>query len=355
MNYIFFVAILVAIAAGFWLVLRELQKKTQKPDENQAIVLLQNQITKVNETVARGLEKSNESMLEQLNKNAEFVQRESNKSGELIEKITRELEAVGKGYEQIMNIAGQLKGLEDILNNPKQRGLHGELYLEIVLKNVLPRNYKMQYKFDDGTIVDAVVFYQDKKIPIDSKFSLENYKKILSSAKGSTERKRSEDAFFVDLKNRIDETSKYIKPAENTTEFAVVYIPAQSVYDFAVDSEKQIDGKSIIEYAAEKKVNISSPLTFYVMLQTILTGLNQIEFNKHAEEIRKRVGELRRHLFRHDEYLKKLGGHLGTTVKMYGDGYKEFKKVDKDILRITGEGMNVEPMAIEPPDIESAE
>ena len=348
MEIIFFVVILIAVAAGFWLILRELQKKAQKPDENQAIILLQDQIAKVNEAVTRGLSESKNSMLEQLNRNTQFVQRESSKSGELIEKITRELEAVNKGRDQIMNVAGQLKGLEDILNNPKQRGLHGELLLETILKNVLPRNYKMQHKFNDGTIVDAAVSYQDKIIPIDAKFSLENYRKILS-AKDDTEKKGFEDALFGDLKNRIDETSKYVKPTENKTEFAIVYIPAQSVYDFAIDSEKQIGGKDIMEYAAGKKVYISSPLTFYAMLQTILMGISQIEFNEHAEEIRKRVGDLKRHFLRHDDYLKKLGGHLKTSINMYHDGYKEFKKVGKDVLKISGVEINIEPLAIEGP------
>ena len=314
-------------------------------------MLIQDQLAKLRQTLDMRLDESNKTIREQSGKNIQFVQQQTDKNIVMVKEITKEiaqeLERVSTGQTKVMGITEQLKGLEDILKNPKQRGIHGERQLEMILGNILPAGmYKMQYPLKNG-IVDAVIFYPGKKvIPIDAKFSLENYKQILAHP---NEKEKFEDAFLGDLKIRIDETSKYV--SEETLNFAVVYIPAQSVYDFAVDSDRTINGgKSIIEYAAGKKVNIASPLTFYAMLQTILTGLEQIKFNKHGEEIQKQVGRLGKHLDEHDKYLKRLGVHLETSVNMYHKGYEEFQKMNKDIHKISGIETNVDSPAIAGPE-----
>jgi len=129
-----------------------------------------------------------------------------------------------------MGFAQQLQSLENILKNPKQRGILGEYYLETILKNVLPpRLYQMQYKFKNGEIVDAVVFVKDKIIPIDSKFSLENYNKMAAET-NPARKEELEKIFKIDLKNRIDETAKYIRPDEKTMDFALMFIPSEGIY-----------------------------------------------------------------------------------------------------------------------------
>jgi len=286
-----------------------------------------------------------------------MMQAQFGESAKIIREITGELTKVSEGQKQVVSLADQLRGIEDILKNPKQRGVLGEYFLEETLKNVLPPNsYEMQYKFSDGEIVDAVVFVKEKVIPIDSKFSLENYERLLNekdeNAKADLERQ-----FKTDLKNRIDETSKYVRPEENTMDFAFMFIPSEAIYyDLLVNKvgAVKVATRDLIEYAfKEKKVIIVSPTSFLAYLQTVLQGLRALQIEESAKEIRRRVEELGKHLASYEEYMKKLGGHLGTSVSMYNQAYKELGKVDKDVLRITGSTPGMEPVSLEKPDLEA--
>ena len=225
--------------------------------------------------------------------------------------------------------------------------------MKTVLENVLgPGQFEMQYSFKDGTIVDAVIFIKDQIIPIDSKFSLENYNRLLET-KDAVERQRFESAFRDDLKARIDETAKYIKPKEGTMEFAFMFIPSEAVYyDLLVNKIGAVKSntRDLIEYAAgEKKVMIVSPTTFLAYLQTVLQGLKALKIEESAKEIRKRVIELGRHLSSYENYMKKLGVHMGTSVNMYNQAYKELGKIDKDVLKITGKAVGMEPVVLNKP------
>jgi len=245
------------------------------------------------------------------------------------------------------------------LKNPKHRGVLGEYFLENVLKNVLPpKNYQMQYEFKNGDIVDAVVFVKDKIIPIDSKFSLENYNRILNE-KDKDRKEELEKQFRADLKNRIDETAKYIKPGENTMDFAFMFIPAEGIYyDLLVNQVGaiKVNTRDLIEYAfKERHVIIVSPTSFFAYLQTVLQGLRALQIEESAKEIRKYVEMLQKHLLSYEEYLKKLGSNLGTTVNTYNKASKEFGKIDKDVVKITGKAGGIEPMQIEGPAIKEEE
>lgn len=341
MDLTFWIIILVILISGFGLIWRLLKAQSQNKDD-KSLFLIQNQINEITRTLDSKLGESTKVMREQFTESAK-----------IIKEITQELTKVGEGQKQVMGVTDQLKSLQDILKNPKQRGVLGEYYLETVLKNVLPPGtYQTQYEFKDGDIVDAVIFIKDKIIPIDSKFSLENYNRILE-ATDETERKRFEDAFRQDLKNRIDETSKYIKPAEDTMEFAFMFIPSEAIYyDLIVNKVGAIktNTRDLIEYAAgEKKVIIVSPTSFLAYLQTVLQGLKAMQIEESAKEIRKRVEELGRHLGSYESYMKKLGTHLGTSVSMYNSAYKELSKIDKDVLKITGVAVGTEPLTLEKP------
>jgi DNA recombination protein RmuC len=246
-----------------------------------------------------------------------------------------------------------LRSLQDILKNPKQRGILGEYYLETLLKNVLPPgSYEMQYKLGDDLIPDAVIFVKEKIIPIDSKFSLENYNRIVES-RDDVERERLEKQFRGDLKNRIDETSKYVRPDLGTMEFAFMFIPAEAIYyDLLINQvgAVKVNTQDLIQYAfKDRKVIIVSPTSFLAYLQTVLQGLRALQIEESAKEIRKRVEELVKHLQSYESYMKKLGGHLGTTVSMYNHAYKEFGKIDKDVYRISGERVGADVAVIEGP------
>ncbi len=348
MEIILLIIILVLLAGltvFFWFLRKRLE--VPKKDE-QSLLMLQNQINEITRTLDSKLSES-----------TQVLQRQFGESSRIIKEITQELTKVGEGQKQVVDIAKQLESLQDILKNPKQRGVLGEYYLKTVLENVLPPgSFQMQYKFKDGAIVDAVIFVKDRIIPIDSKFSLENYNRILET-KDESERIRLEAVFRDDLKNRIDETSKYIKPSEGTMEFAFMFIPAEAVYyDLLVNKIGAIKSntRDLIQYATgEKKVMIVSPTTFLAYLQTVLQGLKALQIEESAKEIRKRVGELGRHLLAVDEYMQKLGTHLGTTVGIYNKTSKELSKIDKDVLKISGKAAGIEPMVLEKPEEEQAE
>ncbi|MEK9154785.1 MAG: DNA recombination protein RmuC [Patescibacteria group bacterium] len=345
---IIILSILVIGIAAIFLFFRKSGFQKAIEGDNQPFLLIQNQIQEISRTLDLKLDQS-----------TRMLQHQFGESSRIIKEITAELTRVGEGQKQVVDIAKQLENLQDILKNPKQRGILGEYYLEAVLKNVLPPGtFQMQYEFKDGTIVDAAIFIKERIIPVDSKFSLENYNRILET-KDEAERVRFESAFRDDLKSRIDETSKYIKPAEGTMEFAFMFIPSEAVYyDLLINKIGAVKSntRDLIQYAAgEKKVMIVSPTTFLAYLQTVLQGLKALQIEESAKEIRKRVEELGRHLSSYENYMKKLGVHLGTTVGMYNNAYKELGKIDKDVLRISGVAADIEPMSIEKPKEEDEE
>lgn len=281
------------------------------------------------------------------------IQVQFGQSAKIIGEVTERLAKLDETNKQVVGFAAQLQNLQDVLQNPKQRGILGEYYLETVLKNVLPPgNFQMQYKFSNGDIVDAVVFVRDKIIPIDSKFSLENYNRALEET-DPARRTELEEAFKTDLKKRIDETSKYIKPSEGTMDFAFMFIPAEGIYyDLLVNKvgALKVNTQALIEYAfKDKKVIIVSPTSFLAYLQTVLQGLRGLQIEESAKEISKRVEELGKHLAAYDEYFKKVGNNLSTTVNSYNAAYKELGKIDKDVVRITEGEKKIEPLLLEKP------
>jgi len=344
---LFLLIILAAIGAGFYFIWTAIKKRDEKTEPDQSMLLLQNTVNELRRTLEQRLGESTHQM-----------QAQFGESAKIIRDVTERLVRLDETNKQVVNFADQLKSLQDILKNPKQRGILGEYYLETVLKNVLPPGaYKMQYPFKDGVIVDAVVFVDKRIIPIDSKFSLENYNRILE-ARDDADRKRYESAFISDLKNRIDETSKYVKPEENTMDFAFMFIPSEAVYyDLLINKVGAItdDTKNLINYAGQKKVIVVSPTSFLAYLQTVLQGLKNQKISEQAQGIIKQVINLEKHLMSYDEYMKKLGKNLGTTVNMYNSARKEFIKIDKDFTKITGESMEAEALVIEGPEEQEQE
>ncbi|MBI2454481.1 MAG: DNA recombination protein RmuC [Parcubacteria group bacterium] len=342
-EFIILAIFIVAGLAGlFWFLSRH-KKKALPENEQNLFLMLQHQISDIAKTLDQKLGESHRSMQTQFGQTAQIVR-----------DVTERLTKLDETNKQVVNFADQLKNLQDILKNPKQRGVLGEYYLETLLKNTLPPgSYQMQYPFKDGTIVDAAVFVKDKIIPVDSKFSLENYNR-LAEEKNNLERDRLEKVFVNDLKLRIQETSKYIQPPQGTMDFAFMFIPHEAIYyDLLINrigALQDEDTENLIQRAANKyKVIIVSPTSFLAYLQTVMQGLRALQIEESAKEIIKRVEELSKHLSGYENYLSKMGNHLGTTVNMYNQAYREFGKIDKDVLRITGEKMGVEVAAIAGP------
>lgn len=335
------ILLFIALAAVLYMLY-----KNQKPREDQGLLLMQNQLNEI----ARVLDMK-------LGESTKMMQSQFGESAKIIRDVTERLTKLDETNKQVMQFTDQLEKLQDTLTNPKQRGILGEYYLETLLKNVFaPGMYQMQYPFKDGMIVDAVIFVKDKLIPIDSKFSLENYNRIREE-RDPLERERLEKIFKQDLKNRIDETAKYVRPEEGTMDFAFMFIPAEGIYyDLLVNQIGSVktNTRDLIEYAfIEKKVHIVSPTTFLSHLKMIMQGLRALQIEESAKEIKKRVEDLAKHLIRYDVYMQKLGKNLGASVNMYNDAYKEFHKIDKDVVRIAGKEMGIEPAQLERPKEEA--
>lgn len=343
----------VFILAGIVFVIFSLRKKMGSGDVSpeffEKIVRLEERISQLND-------KSGEMsrvMDSKMSESTRVMQQQFGQSAKIIQDVTERLTKLDETNRQVVGFADQLRNLQDILKNPKQRGVLGEYYLETLLKNVMPPNaYQMQYKFKDGEIVDAVVFVKDKIIPVDSKFSLENYNRMAATSDPS-EHQRLEKVFVNDLKLRITETSKYVRPNEGTMDFAFMFIPHEAIYyDLLINKVGAVaeDTENLIQRAAGKyHVIIVSPTSFLAYLQTVLQGLRAMQIEESAKEIRQNVELLSKHLSNYDTYMQKLGQHLGTTVSSYNFAYKEFKKVDKDMLKIAEVGGGIEPLEVEKP------
>jgi len=347
MEFFYFIILIAIVIVGFGVLFYVFRKNASQGASNDtnSLLMLQNQVNEISKVLDSKLTESTRTMQHQFSESAKIVR-------DVTERLTR----LDETNRQVVNFADQLKNLQDILKNPKQRGVLGEYYLETVLKNVLPPGtYKLQYPFKDGTIVDAVVVVDKRIIPIDSKFSLENYNRILESPEGSSERKKYEAAFVGDLKTRIDETSKYVKPEEETMDFAFMFIPSEAVYyDLLINKvgAVQDETRNLISYAGGKRVIIVSPTSFLAYLQTVLQGLKNQKISEEAKQIIKNVFTLMKHLKTYDEYFKKIGRNLTTTVNAYNSTSKELGKIDKDILKITGEAAGIVPDLIERPNDE---
>ena len=341
-------AIILGLAIGGIVVYFIFGKKKDEKKDDLGLQLILTQLNELSRTVDNKIGESHK----QVNESLKFHSSESNK---IIRDVTERLTRLDETNKQVISFADQLQSLENILKNPKQRGILGEYYLETVLKNVLPpESYQMQYEFPDKSIVDAVVFVKDKIIPIDSKFSLENYNKMVEE-RDSVEKKRLEGIFVGDLKNRILETSKYIQPTKGTTDFAFMFIPHEAIYYDLITNKvgASEDNENLIQRAAGKyKVIITSPTSFLAYLQTVLQGLKALQIEESAKEIIKKVEDLGKHLKSYDEYHNKLGNALGTVVNHYNASNKELKKIDKDVLRIAGSSPELSLLEVEKPKIE---
>ncbi len=336
--------ILVGLAIGFFFMRQN--RKPESTKDDTGFQLLLSHINELGRTIDQKLSDSQKDM-------NQSMRYQSTETSRIIADITEKITRLDETNKQVVSFADQLKNLQDILKNPKQRGILGEYYLETLLKNVMPPgSYQMQYAFPDGTIVDAAVFVKDKIIPIDSKFSLENYNRI-SETNDPAEKERFEKIFVNDLKNRIVETSKYIQPEEGTMDFAFMFIPHEAIYyDLLINKIGAVteDTENLIQRAASKyKVIIVSPTSFLAYLQTVLQGLKALQIEESAKDIIKRVGELGTHLRTYEEAHQKLGNALATTVNHFNKSNHEFRKIDKDVMRITGDAISIEALTLDKP------
>lgn len=354
MEMVVIIILLVLAIGGLGAALYVLTQRLRDLKPNGGgVEMLKADVTELNRTIAT-LQTTLGDKLERNSVNMQTsMQKQLSESMKLVGDVSQRLTKLDETNRRVVDVADELKTLQNVLQNPKQRGVFGEYYLESVLSNILPtKNYKMQYGFKDGNIADAVVILdKGQLLAVDSKFSLENYNRMVSS---QTKAEREEWLKKVrnDLKSRIDETSKYIRPAENTMDFAFMFIPSESLYyDLLIgDVGTGSSARDLIEYAfREKKVVIVSPTSFMAYLQTVLQGLRSLQIEEQAKDIQLQVGKLGRHIASFDSYMEKLGKSLGTTVGHYNNAHKELAKVDTDVTKIAGGNKSIEPLLVDKP------
>ncbi len=346
------------------------EANTSNQTSNETILLLHQQIQDLNRTMDQKMSESfrlmrdtqeslHKTMRDQFGQNTQVIQNISGQSNKMIADITEKLTGLEKTNQQVIGFSEQLSNLEKVLKNQKQRGNLGEAGLKLVLENLLPPgSYEFQYKFPDGDILDAAIKTRDGIICVDAKFSLDNYERLIHED-DEEKRQALEQAFKIDLKKRIDETSKYIKPKYGTLEFAFMFIPAEAIYYDLLINEVgavKVNTRSLVDYAfVEKKVIIVSPTTFAAYLHTVVQGLKALRIEEGAKSIRKNVEQLQKHLLSYEDYMRKLSSSLNTSVNHLNSAYKEFGKIDKDVVKIAGGEAQVEILQIEGPVLDDNE
>lgn len=346
-----------------WLILevKKSQKKSNKNEDSNAMKLLLQNMNHLRDSMEEKIADSNRDMSRavktQFSESQKLIQTINDQVNRQLRDVTKNIAETQQTNKQVFDLASQLGDLEKVLKNQKTRGNLGEMGLELILSNILsPLNYSLQYSYSDGKIVDAIIKTEsDKFIPVDAKFSLDNYRRLVDET-DEVRRDELAKAFKTDLKKRIDETAQYIRPEEGTLPFAFMFIPAEGIYyDLLVNEVGAIKAntRNLIDYAYnDKKVIIVSPTTFSAYLQSVLYGFKAFQIEKTAVEIQKNVEKLGKHLAAYNEAFTKIGNTLGTTVNHYNKASNELKKVDKDILKITGDSPELEILNLEKPNKE---
>lgn len=351
------IAILILLVLVLGVLVYTVFTHNRREASSEGLVLLQQQLERLRQTMDSRMGEGNRVMQEsaraQFQESKQLIQEINREVNEQLRSVVKGVTEVSESSKQVFTVAEQLQNLEKVLKHQKQRGNLGEASLHLALENMLPATaYKLQYQFQGGEIVDAVIITKDGMIPVDAKFSLDNYRRLVDTDDDAL-RAELESVFKNDLKRRIDETAKYIRPKDGTLPFAFMYIPAEAIYyDLLVNEVGSIktNTRSLIDYAyKDKNVIIVSPTTFAAYLQSVLYGFRAFKIEESAKLIGKHVEALTRHLKAYDEYFKKVGNSLGTTVNHYNAASKELGKIDKDVAKITGDGVEIEVLALERP------
>ncbi|MBI4437396.1 DNA recombination protein RmuC [Candidatus Uhrbacteria bacterium] len=365
MNELFLAILGVGLIAAL-VIYFTTRRNAREPEVDGSLLTLLNDLRReIQESTAsqrkeveEKLDTMHERLVSNLKESSSTLQNHFQHTTGIIRDVTERLTKLDETNKQVLGFSTQLQSLENILKNPKQRGILGEYWLESLLGQVLPAGqYQMQYqlgvdeKSGQSLIPDAVIFVKEMLIPIDAKFSLENYNRI-SQEIDAERRELLEREFKTDVKLRIDETSKYIQPEKGTTNFAFMFVPAEGVYHNLISDTigtVKVNSRNLIEYAFEKGVMIVSPTSFFAYLQTVMLGLKALQIEDSVKEIQKQAEQLMRHMKAYEDHHNRLGKQLETTVRTYTSSSQELKKIDKDVFRITNgaAGKQLEPLEIE--------
>jgi len=282
-------------------------------------------VLKISSQVNERLNQMNQSLLE-ANK---IIGQNLGSATTVFGNVKEQLGKLEKTNQQIVEISKDISSLQELLRAPKFRGSMGETLLENLLSQVLPRDhYQMQYRFKSTDAVDAVIRIGERLVPVDAKFSLENFQRILDTQDEQLKNAHRKK-FIQDVKNRVDEIStKYILPSENTYDFALMYIPAENVYYETIIKE------DLFSYSMAKRVIPVSPNTFYAYLQVICLGLKGMKIEENAKNILKNLSTLTIEINKFKEDFDILGKHICGANSKYEDSQKRLDRFSERLTNI---------------------
>lgn len=333
--------IILIIVIGLLAIIMALFVLKMRPNENQTFSILQQQLATLQEQIRSSLDGSQARLNELLHANTqthktvgERLDNVSRAVGDRLDNAARVVSELGtrmmkveEATKRVLEVGLDIAGLQQILRAPKIRGGLGEMFLSDLLAQMLPQDaYELQYNFADGERIDAVIKTAHGMVPVDSKFPLEDFQR-LAAAQTDEDRKTYRRAFVEGVKKRLNETAKYIRPGEGTFDFALMYVPAESVYYEIITRDELLgEEQSLAALAMKKKVVPVSPNTFYAYLNTILLGLKGMRVEKFVSQIIKEMGKIKTEFVRFQDDFLKLGKHLS-------DAHSSYDKADKHLGR----------------------
>ena len=317
-------------------------RKTRKDD--QALLLINQQLNQILNQVTNQLNTVMAQVNERLKENVEMLRDANVSVGEKLDKTVSTVSAVqnslgrlDEANKRIYEVGKDISSLQELLRAPTFRGEMGEFLLGDLLRQILPReHFTLKYQFKSGEIVDAVIHLGSYLAPVDSKFPLENFKKMVESRE-EKERRVNRKKFISDVKNRIDDIAeKYIVPDEGTFEFALMYIPAENVYyETIIKDESWGEEMSVCTYALSKKVIPTSPNSFYAYLMAILLGLKGLKIEKNVQEIMANLGRLHGDLGKFQNDFEIMGKHIYSTKNKYDEAERKLGRLSDKLLAIS--------------------
>ena len=342
------------VIAGF-IVRAAMQRGKPGAPGDEYLALLQNQVnanlqqtTQQVESMRRALSESMQSLSGQVSRvmieSSKTVGERLDNTTKIIGDVRQQLGQLEKSSTRMVELGQDISRLEELLQPPKLRGGLGELFLADLLSQILPSDhYRLQYRFAGGETVDAVVMLRTGIVPIDAKFPLESFRRILA-AETEDDRRAARKAFLKDIRGHIDSiASKYIRPDEKTFDFALMYVPAENVYYETIIKDDALGGEmALFSYALQKRVIPVSPNSFYAYLQTIILGLKGMRVEEHSREILQSLSRLRKEFETFGEAFRLVGQHLDNSVKKFADAQRRFGKVEAKVEQVDGMAKGLE-------------
>ena len=326
--------LLLALVGGLlWMILRLRGKieTLQPPDPTGSFVLMQQQ-----------LDALREQMRLSLGEGRSEIDRRLEETNRVVGEVRRGLGEVDRQVRSVTEVARDLRGLQELLRAPKLRGGMGEQLLAELLEQVLPdAHFDLQYEFPGGERVDAILRIGPRLVPVDAKFPLENFRRLTEAPDGDS-RQRARRTLRADVRRHVDAiATRYIRPGDGTYDFALMYIPAESVYHEALLG-KDDEGPDLFEYAITRKVVPVSPQSFYAYLQVILTGLRGLTIEERAHEIMNRLGHVRLRLQQFSESFEVAIKHFGNAQKQMDEASRRLSRVGDALDELEAHGDEAE-------------